>query len=38
MKGQDKEFYNNNHYSTSIKCNSINANDYQINLKKLNLN
>ena len=34
MKEQDKRFYDNNHYSTSIRYNSINVNDYQINLKK----
>ena len=38
MKGQDKGFYDNNHYSTSITYNSINVNDYQINIKKMNLN
>ena len=37
MKGQDKGFYDNNHYSTSITYNSINVNDYQIN-KKMNPN
>ena len=34
MKGQDKNFYENNHYSTPITYNSINVNDYQINILK----